>query len=163
MRIAKVKGKSSGVNLEVAVDPLPSTLMYVISLLDDTALLTKILDAPDAVIDPYPEDKDALCRVLVGDPAREELKKDSIILVYGLGEIYIVPEKATGSSTYPARVISGSGFNYQVDLYEDGTTEPKTDTVNCKQLQISGDIPPWTWAMVTEVQGTYYMQVPVWL
>ena len=64
-----------------------------------------------------------------------------------------------------------SGQVYNVDLYENGTSAPSTQTVQVTQLQIaSGEtIPQGTWALVSNViddNGNvlqYVMQVPVWV
>lgn len=85
------------------------------------------------------------------------------------------PKNQDSSSTFPGKVLSGSGNTYSVRIYTKGINNAGT-VVQVKQLQISNDetIPPDTWCLVAKVTYTkdqltkqkiteYYMQVPVWL
>lgn len=59
-----------------------------------------------------------------------------------------------------------SGSVYLVDVYGNGSAEdPTEEGVECEQLQIdtAETIPASTWAIATKINGSYYMQVPVWL
>ncbi len=75
------------------------------------------------------------------------------------------PEVATSTATFPGKVLSGTGTSYEVEIYPSGLSGD-TETVTVTQLQIdaSETIPADTWAMVSQqADGTYTMQVPVWL
>lgn len=80
------------------------------------------------------------------------------------------------SATFPGIIVSGSGDTYQVSIFEHGHTQPPTQTVTVKQLQIatSWTIPAGTAchvvANVVPAQGattpatlTYSILVPIWL
>ena len=65
----------------------------------------------------------------------------------------------------PAKIISGSGSTYTIDLYQNGTGEAASDRVTATQLQIlsTETIPADTWTLATKIAGSYYFQVAVWL
>ncbi len=76
---------------------------------------------------------------------------------------------------FPGKITSGSGEEYEVDLYKNGTDE-LAEIVTAYQLQIEEDetIPEDTWVLVNELiipdvteetgfRYEYYIQVPVWL
>lgn len=64
----------------------------------------------------------------------------------------------------PAVVVSGTGNNYKVDLYQQGYPGPTT-RVSASQLQIdpTETIPPGTFVMVSQSGAQFFFQAPVWL
>jgi hypothetical protein len=89
------------------------------------------------------------------------------------GNLVFTPTGATPSSTsssapatassFPGKVISGSGSTYTVAIYEAGPAGGSRN-VSVTQLQISSSetIPANTWAIVTKNGSAYSMQVAVW-
>ena len=74
-------------------------------------------------------------------------------------------EQPPVSSSYPGQVVSGTGATYSVQVYPEGLSNPSV-VVSVAQLQIDAaeTIPAGTWTMVTSLSdGTFVMQVPVWL
>lgn len=73
-------------------------------------------------------------------------------------------KKKSGGGGVPAKVISGIGADYVVNVYPDGVDADPT-TVNAKQLQIAtgATIPADTWTIATQIGDIYYIIVPVWL
>ena len=70
-----------------------------------------------------------------------------------------------GGGGFPGQVVSGSGSTYQVNVYPAGTGGAAV-LVSVKQLQIdpAETIPAGTWTTVVQTSdGSYSMQVPVWL
>ena len=75
------------------------------------------------------------------------------------------PVVASTSNVFAGEIVSGSGDTYTVNVYENGLSSGAV-TRSVRQLQIdSGDtIPAGTWAMIGKGKdGSYFMQVPVWL
>ena len=75
----------------------------------------------------------------------------------------------SGGGGIPGKIISqSSGAVYNVELYEDGPSNPTTRTVTVAQLQIDlGEIiPANTWAIIASQTvaeaEVFSMQVPVW-
>jgi hypothetical protein len=66
---------------------------------------------------------------------------------------------------FPGLVVSGSGSDYLVNIYPNGIGNAAVEvTVTQLQIDPSQTIPPGTAALVTKTtDGSYYMQVPVWL
>lgn len=90
-------------------------------------------------------------------------------------QYYLQGSQGGTGRTFPGKIISGTGEEYQVELYRYGTEEA-SDTVTAFQLQIDGTetIPVDTWVPVNELiipddaaeggaRQEYYIQVPVWL
>jgi len=61
-------------------------------------------------------------------------------------------------------IVSGTGSNYQVDLYKQGYPGPSS-RVSAIQLQIdpADSVPAGTFTMVSQVGTQYYFQASVWL
>jgi hypothetical protein len=73
-------------------------------------------------------------------------------------------QQQPGGGGFPGKVLSGGpGATYKVAVYQSGLGGKPT-TVSVTQLQIdpAETIPAGTWAMVSQVGSSYYMQVPVW-
>ena len=79
---------------------------------------------------------------------------------------FYIQESVAGSSTAPAKILSKvSDYTYNVLLYPDGLLATETETT-CEQLGINAGqtIPANTWTLATQASdGSWYMQVPVWL
>ncbi len=73
--------------------------------------------------------------------------------------------EVSATSTFPGKVVSGSGATYSVDIYQNGLSQTATRvTVTQLQIDASETIPADTWATVTrQSDGSYFMQVPVWM
>lgn len=72
--------------------------------------------------------------------------------------------QGAGGGGIPAKVVSGSGTTYIMQIYTDGTGEPfTTATVTQLQAFASSSFPAGTWTLVSLINGTYYMQLPIWL
>lgn len=80
------------------------------------------------------------------------------------------------ASSFPGKILSGSGTDYQVEIYPSGLQLDSEGniagrrTVSAKQLQIdpAESVPVDTWCIVTHngnvVAGVnYFLQIPVWL
>lgn len=78
---------------------------------------------------------------------------------------WVVSPPANSGFTVPGQISSGTGSTYNVNLFENGSTNASTRTVSVKQLQISGSetIPAGTWVVVYQVGTEFFMQTPVWL
>jgi hypothetical protein len=72
---------------------------------------------------------------------------------------------SAAATSFPGQIVSGSGNSYVVAIYALGLSQPPRN-VNVTQLEIDpGDaIPAGSWATVSRAaDGTFFMQVPVWL
>lgn len=69
-----------------------------------------------------------------------------------------------GGGGIPARIVSGSGSAYTIDLYENGPSARATNRVAATQLQIAAGeaIPAGTSTLASKIGGAYYICVPVW-
>lgn len=69
-------------------------------------------------------------------------------------------------SMIPAKITSGGPGKgpYKVTLYKQGP-DNEGEEAEALQLQINSQksIPEGTWCFVTEISGTFWMQVPIWL
>lgn len=73
--------------------------------------------------------------------------------------------KEPARASCPCKVLSGSGSIYIVSLYPNGPNGGVLDIVTAQQLQIdpSETIPAGTWALATQSNNFWFIQVPVWL
>ncbi len=132
-------------------------------------------------------DSKIIKKVVFAGPKNQKLQKGSGVLVSevfvpgteGKTDIQFYMQGSQGSTgrTFPGQITGGSGTDYIVDLYREGTDElDEVESVNATQLQIDEDetIPEETWVLINElvipddsaedgVRYEYYIQVPVWL
>jgi hypothetical protein len=85
----------------------------------------------------------------------------------GGGPVLAPVSAASGGGSLPARIASGGpGDTYTGDIYGAGPAAAATvigATIKICQIDAGQTVPANTWLLVTQINGTYYGQVPVWL
>ena len=117
-------------------NPSPATLMYVVSVMDNTSTYDLIKNNPDGVVTPEYATPEALCRLIEGNPDVFELEVGTLIQAYQVEDIYftIKPKRKTYGQ------VMGKFTSGPLEFAFDPSADPQPETLNYV-VRLYGDSP----------------------